>query len=92
MSADRLWAEEYGTLIDDVTELRGVAEQLSHDARLALLRIARRMLAGQKQYGALHLERDQRVWKDEIREELLDAVVYMEFLDIANANNGNQHG
>lgn len=71
--------------VDTSTEIREVAEQLAPDARASLLRIARRLLAGQEKYGALHLDRDPRVWRDEIREELLDAVVYFEFRDLKEA-------
>lgn len=79
---------EWVNKVDGIDELREVAEQLAPDARSSLIRIARRLLAGQKKYGALHLDRDPRVWRDEIREELLDAVVYFEFRDLKEAQRG----
>lgn len=77
--------ENWVNLVDGVDELRELAEQLAPDARSSLIRIARRLLAGQEKYGALHLDRDPRVWRDEIREELLDAIVYMEFAQLKEA-------
>lgn len=66
------WVER----VDGLDTLREIAEQLSPDARSVLLLIARRMQKGQEQYGWLDLKNDKRNWRQEIREELLDALVY----------------
>lgn len=64
-------------MVDESTEIREIAEGLSPDARKVLLAIAHRMQRGQEQYGLLHLAEDPRNWRDEIAEELMDALVYM---------------
>ena len=68
---------EWVSHVDEVDGVREIAEQLSPDARKVLLAIARRMQKGQEQYGLLHLDVDPRDWRNEIAEELMDALVYM---------------
>lgn len=62
--------------VDEATEIREVAEQLSEDARAVLLTIARRLLSGQTKYGMLNLREDTRNWREERRQEKLDELVY----------------
>ena len=58
-----------------VSDLR---ERGDHDALRVLERQAARLVVGNRQYGKLDAIGDRRKWLDELREELLDAVVYME--------------
>ena len=72
-----LWASEFGRHFDDMTDLHDIADNLAPDALTVLLALARRMQQGQEEYGNLRLKEDPRNWRKEIREELLDALVYM---------------
>ena len=58
-----------------VSDLR---ERGDHDALRVLERQAARLVVGNRQYGKLDAVGDRRKWLDELREELLDAVVYLE--------------
>jgi hypothetical protein len=51
--------------------------QLGDDERVVLTEIASRLLAGQRQYGELDIERDARDFIKETGEELFDSCVYM---------------
>lgn len=51
--------------------------QLAGEEREVLVTIASRLLAGQRQYGKLDIERDGRDFIKETGEELFDSCVYM---------------
>jgi len=48
-----------------------------------LLVLARRLLAGQKAYGRLHVATDGQDWRKERGEELADALVYGAIVEVA---------
>lgn len=68
----------YDVLADVNTSARYLAEHDDVGALQVLARIADRLVLGRKQYGALDPIADRRVWRDETRAELLDALVYLE--------------
>lgn len=88
------WVER----VDGATEIREIAEQLEPHARVCLLRIARRFLAGQKQYGNLDLTNDtqKRNMLEEAAQEAVDGAAYLEFLllqlDLGVAYFGGKNG
>lgn len=58
------------------SELAALVKQLEPDAQQVLLEIARRLVAGRRQYGDLSIADDQRDWREELLAELLDGTVY----------------
>jgi hypothetical protein len=56
--------------------IQRIVDQLNPDELSVLERIAKRLLMGQKQYGELNLANDKRDWNEELRQELLDVIVY----------------
>jgi hypothetical protein len=71
-----LWANDFGNRIDDICEVSDVANLLAPDALKVLVWLARRLKAGQLQYGRLDLSKDKRDWRVEKREEILDYLIY----------------
>ena len=67
------------TLSRHVSDLR---ERGDHDALRVLERQAARLVVGNRQYGKLDAIRDRREWSDELREELLDALTYLEAMQM----------
>ncbi len=57
-------------------ELAAVTQKLGPEEALVLLRIARRLEAGQRTYGPLSLAADRRDFAREGREEIEDFLVY----------------
>lgn len=57
-------------------ELVRIWHQLEPQARSVLLKIARRLRAGQKEYGTMDVVGDGRNYFDEACEEALDFAVY----------------
>lgn len=90
--------ENWVNLVDGVDELREVAQQLEPHARECLLRLARRFLAGQRQYGTLDLadDKQKRNMLEEAAQEAVDNAAYLEFLlkqlDLGVAYFGAKHG
>lgn len=56
--------------------LSALVEQLADEELEILAWIAARLLAGQKTYGKVNLEKDSRDFLHERAEELADAIVY----------------
>lgn len=65
------------TALDDTTELGTIYFKLEPHARRVLLRIARRLVAGQAQYGKLDLTTDPRNLIEEAVQESADNAVYL---------------
>jgi hypothetical protein len=65
------------------SDLDIVTAQLGPDERRVLLKLARRLLAGQQSYGVLDLRSDTRDWRKERAEELADALVYGAIAEVA---------
>jgi len=59
-----------------VSRLHDLIEMLEPDAREALQTIAERMVAGRRQYGRLEIATDDRDFRQEFAEEMLDGAVY----------------
>lgn len=64
------------TLEDLRQDLADSARTLGGDELELLAHIARRLVMGARQYGALSLDTDDRDWNREAEEELADAMVY----------------
>jgi len=64
--------------------LLDVVSQLGTDEKRVLLALARRLLAGQREYGKLDVAHDGRDWKRERAEELADALVYGAIAEVAS--------
>lgn len=62
--------------MEGILELEDIFEVLEPQARLVLLAIARRLHAGQKEYGVMDVFDGKRDYFDEAAEESLDFVVY----------------
>lgn len=56
--------------------LLSYAQSLGDDEVRVLAMLAARLAMGQRQYGRLDVQRDNRVWAVELMEELADAAVY----------------
>lgn len=65
-------------LVREIIELTELYQHLEPHAQRILMRIARRLTAGQKQYGALDLLKDRqgRDYIEEAVQEYADAAVY----------------
>jgi hypothetical protein len=61
-----------------VLEIEEIYEALEPEARKVLLKIARRLQAGQAEYGRMQVATDPRDFMDEVQEECLDTVMYIE--------------
>jgi hypothetical protein len=59
-------------------EIAALASALEPQAQLILLKIARRLRAGQEQYGKMNVQSDPRNFFAEAAEEAMDFVVYYE--------------
>lgn len=64
----------------DHQRLASIASDLEPDALTALVEIAERLLVGQKQYGRINIDTDQRDWLQQMIEEQQDKDVYGTFL------------
>ena len=64
------------TLEDLRRDIAGECAKLGGDELEVLRHIARRLVVGGRQYGALSLDTDDRDWNREAEEELVDAMVY----------------
>jgi hypothetical protein len=58
-------------------ELYGLYAALGDDERRVLVRIARRLNLGRRQYGQLVLKTDRRNFRREAQDEALDLAVYL---------------
>lgn len=56
---------------------------LGPDELRVLVLVAERLRKGRSSYGKLRIESDSRRWRAELREELLDAIVYKAIGDVA---------
>jgi hypothetical protein len=65
-----------------VTLIETIAE-LGDEEAAVLLVLAKRLLAGQRQYGRLDLRNDARDFRRERAEEFADALIYGAILDVA---------
>ena len=66
----------------DVIALIAAIDELEPDAVRVLRRIAARLLVGQTTHGMLDLFADGRDWREELRQELEDALVYLAMEDV----------
>lgn len=62
-----------GNLTSDMAD---IWSQLAEQEREVLMRVASRLLMGQKTYGKFDLDSDARDFRKELDEEVLDALVY----------------
>ena len=62
--------------VSKMRELTDIYVALNADERTVLLTIARRLMVGRRQYGALDLTTDRRDMVRELFEEVVDASVY----------------
>lgn len=69
--------------MSDATTLEEVCEGLGPDELRVLVLVAERLAKGRACYGKLRIESDSRTWRAELREELLDAIVYRAIGDLA---------
>ena len=63
--------------ITPADKITALLSELNADECAVILRIAERMVAGRKAYGALDLVADQRDWTREAEEESLDLLAYL---------------
>lgn len=74
-------------MADDREPIEAQLDELCADLTDAELRVlvllAQRLVKGHASYGALRVASDARVWRSELREELLDALVYRAIGDVA---------
>ena len=63
--------------LPDTMELADIYAALNADERAVLMEIARRLVVGRRQYGALNLATDRRNFRREAFEEVVDMAVYM---------------
>lgn len=61
----------------DEAELVDIYRACNVDERTVLLTIARRLMVGRRQYGALDLATDRRNFRHEAAEEAFDGCVYL---------------
>lgn len=66
-------------------QIASLFQQLGPDEQRVLIRLAARLLEGQRAYGRLDLRKDPRDWRKERAEELTDALVYLAFEEVAEA-------
>lgn len=66
-------------VLDEITDLLGP------DERRVLVVLARRLLAGQQQYGRLRLATDARDWRHERAQEIQDLLIYTAFEELKAA-------
>lgn len=59
-------------------EILSIASRLEPQAQMILLKIARRLEAGQREYGRMDVAKDPRNFFAEAAEEAMDFVVYYE--------------
>ncbi len=64
--------------MSDTADMAFVMEHLKVRERRCLLRIAKRLLAGQQAYGPLWA--GKKLWKSEAKEEAMDMAVYLSAL------------
>jgi hypothetical protein len=74
--------------VSPLDELASVLAELGTDEHRVLLALARRLLTGQRSYGALDLAHDRRDWRAERAAELADALIYETFAALAKQANG----
>ena len=72
----------YGILDEITASARYLAEQDDIGALKVLARQAERLAMGRRQYGKLDPIGDRRVWLHELRDELTDALTYIECEEI----------
>jgi hypothetical protein len=75
-----------------VGELADVVRQLGHDELRSLVFLARRLHAGQRQYGEVDLAHDKRDFDRERSEEIADLLVYSAFGKLARVLREGGHG
>lgn len=63
-------------VVRELDEIWQIWAMLNEDEREVLLRIARRIFAGQQAYGKMDVEGDKRDFVEERAQELEDALVY----------------
>ncbi len=57
-------------------DLEVAIDSLGFDERAVLLRLAKRLVLGRRQYGELNIAKDSRDWMAELLAEQLDAAIY----------------
>jgi hypothetical protein len=61
----------------NLLQVQRVCSGLGDEEMRVVLGFARRIAAGQSQYGKLDLANDQRDWTEEAAQELLDGMAYV---------------